>query len=57
MEKMRLRTKAILINVVIVLALVVESHFYSRLSVAVAAAILFPVANLALLLKARKKES
>jgi hypothetical protein len=54
---MRLRTKAILINVAIALTLGVESRFYPGLAVVVAAAILLPVANLALLLKARKKES
>jgi hypothetical protein len=52
---MRIRTKAIVLNLAIALTLLVESRFYPSRVIVLSGAILFPVANVALAVKAWKK--
>jgi hypothetical protein len=51
---MSLQTKATLINGILLVALLAWLYRYPLYIIAISAAILFPVANLGLLLKARK---
>lgn len=57
MSAMRIRTKAILMNCVLLVTLLVLLRFYPTYAVAISAAILFPVGNVALLLKAKKERT
>lgn len=54
---MSLGKKAILINIVLALTLIVEAHFYPLWAIAATAGMLFPVANIALAIKARKQRA
>jgi hypothetical protein len=51
---MSLGKKTILINMVLALTLIVESHFYPPWAIASTAGMLFPVANVVLAIKAWK---
>lgn len=57
MEKMSIRNRTILINLALASTLLIESLFYPAWAIATAAAILFPVANGLLLIKAVKKRA
>jgi hypothetical protein len=55
MEQVSIRTRAVILNITMIVTLLVLLHYYPIKAIIMAAAILLPVANVSLWLQAKKK--